>query len=133
MNWLPSITILLLFACLVAFEYIKDLRRDLKASKLNADTGWRLYEGTHRELLVAQGKPVPSERTFPEDSDERQTKPVPEFMGGIGITAIRNREQYEREQTERKSEPRFASPGTLNPDLADIQSAAREATNGGPK
>lgn len=105
------------------------VRRQLKAAQkaLEARPDPKEAPPTIRELQAIIDRRVAE---F-QQGDDFHLKPVPDFTGGIGPTAIRNREAFEAQQQE-KAEPRFASPRTLNPDLTDIREAAREATNGRP-
>ena len=131
MNWLPSITIVLIFACLVAYEYIRDLRRDLKDSQAEAKRAWRLYDNTNRELCAIQGKPVPA----PYFEEDRQPAKKSENEGfrptGIGPTVINDRERRRTRQDEADREPRFANRAMLahrSPSPDEIAAAARAAT-----
>jgi hypothetical protein len=113
-----------------------DLRRQLKAAQkaLEAkatccfDCGRK--DGTHTELCRFTRPSIREVQARIDEYDPPLPKPVPDFTGGIGPTAIGNREMFEHAQEEENKEPRFASPRTLNPDLGDITDAAREATNG---
>jgi len=107
---------------LAVVEHIK-LRRELKAAQdaLNArETAPQPQFGSAAgQIHIAE------DFDEPDDSMPR--------LSGVGPTAIRNREHFEREKAKRETTPKFAHPGVLNPDLNDIKSAAKEATNGGSK
>lgn len=138
MIYLPSITVLLIFACLVAYEYIRDLRRDRDRARADALTAWRLYDAATKGVLAPDPYSPQDQRPTGSPKDAEAAPFVPT---GIGPTAIADRE-LRREIAERKArteEPPFASAATLNPELARhptteaIRAAAREATrnNGG--
>lgn len=110
------------------------LRRELKAAQtaLEAketapdDGSWKGLPPERIKQIVDAAVSTTSRKANEEDY-----KPTPDFTGGIGPTAIRNREIFEAEKKVEQTTPKFASPSVLNPDLKDIREAAREATNGG--
>jgi hypothetical protein len=128
-HWSP---ILLAFAAVVVYDYIRDLRRDLRAERQNIATAWRLYENANRELCAVLGKKAPpSLFESPEPKDEAEHAASTAFRpAGIGPTAINDRElQRERSQAKER-EPRFANVGVLTgrqPSESDITAAATEA------
>jgi hypothetical protein len=115
------VTILLLFACLVAYEYIRDLRRDLKDARTHADDAWRLYEKLDRELREMKGQPLPAERVTPEQEPKKERQGF--VPGAIGRTAILDREFGQRDDDEMRR------PANT-PSRDEIVAAIQEATNG---
>lgn len=95
------------------------LRRELKTWQTRADAQEQLRQ------------PVLTAFEAPARHAEAARSPQPDFMGGIGPTAIRNRELFEKQKDQDDKRPKFAHPGILSPELEDIRDAAREATNGG--
>lgn len=100
------------------------LRRELKAAQKALETRESVPEPVHVErvgnaLAYIGGEPATS------------TPPAGFAQGAVGPSAIQAREIYEREKAKQDQTPKFASPKTLNPDLKDIQDAAREATENG--
>lgn len=124
MTYLPSITVLLIFACLVAYEYIRDLRRDLKSAREVGEEGWRQYERVDRELRILKGQHVPSEPMLPEPEQKRPQGFQP---GAIGRTAILTRDFVQQRET--RDDEALRRPANT-PTQADIAQAAREAVNG---
>lgn len=105
------------------------MRRQLKAAQNALEA--REAAPEPRQPTIAEVQATIDKRIAELSGNPEPPKPIPDFTGGIGPTAIRNREAFEAQQQE-KAEPRFASPRTLNPGLTDIREAAREATNGRP-
>jgi hypothetical protein len=142
MYYLPSLTVLLAFACLVTYHYIQDLRGDVKRAEREKMDAWQAAAKLDAELRNLKGLPVPDIYT-PGQSREKDTGSAPFVPTGIGPTAIADQElrRQQREEQQRHAEPAFASPATLNPDLArrptpeQIAAAAREAVgnHGGRK
>lgn len=135
MSW-PTITVVLLvFACLVTYEYIRDLRRSLKEALSNQRTAWRLYDAAQRELCAVLGKHVPKPY-FPEDQPREDEKPpssAPFVPAGIGPTAINDREMRRSAEEKEKREPAFASKSVLTgrgPTRSDVAAAARRSVDG---
>lgn len=131
-------------------QHIIDLNRKLKAAQqaLSAQQSaprldslycprCRRADGTHTELCSLPNAPEGyhykkvGKEIFSLVPDQPEPPTGPELnMSGVGPTAIRSREQFEREQKARDATPKFANPGVLNPSLNDIRDAAAEATNG---
>lgn len=112
------ITWLALFAILITYRYVMDLRRDLKAARADVMTAWKVYEATNAQLCALQGKPVPAS-TAPETTEDGRPLPAAFHAApAFGPTAIAAREEL-----------RQASSRTPTP--VDIASAATEATNNG--
>lgn len=139
MSYLPSITVLLVFACLVAYEYIRDLRRDLKDERSINREGWRQYERVDRELRTLRNQPLPTESMFGDEqqSDPKKTSSAPFMPTGIGPTAINDRElRREIEQEAKNADPPFASLTVLSPEMdrrpsrAVVQSAINQVVHG---
>ena len=127
------IAILTVFGALVAYNYIRDLRRDLRSARDEALTAWRLYDNTNRELCELQGKPVPAPYFQERRGQNSQEKPGQGFhIGAVGPTAIVDREQRRTRADNEMRQPAFANPGVLTGRSTpeDIAAAAREATNG---
>lgn len=137
MNLYPSLTILLLFACLVAYEYIKSLKTDLKIARSERDNYKRAYINTDRELRDLKGLPTPA-NYYGTEAPEREAREEPETAEGftprgIGPTAIIDRERRREQSDARDREPRFAHPGVLGgraPSSDEIARAARAAADG---
>lgn len=132
-NLVAIIAVLLIFATVVTYHYLMDLRRDRTAAREQRDTAWRLYEASNRELCAMKGIATP-DPYLPEDQQRKPTSSA--FIPtGIGPTAINDRElrREMQERADRTEEPPFASPHTLNPELPRrptpeaIRAAAREA------
>ena len=114
------IAILTAFIVVVVYNYISDLRRDLRSARDEAQTAWRLYDNTNRELCATQGKPVPAS-FFPEPQKNEKLKDPGFRVGTVGVTAINDRERR-RERADHELR--------RGPSPADIAAAAREAVNG---
>ena len=118
------IAVLLTFACLVAYHYIRDLRERLERSKDNARTAWRLYDAASRELSVIKGT-LTSDPYAPEPAEGKQNS-SPFIPTGIGPTAINDREMR-RERLEREKD--YApTPPDRHPSQEQIAAAARAAS-----
>jgi hypothetical protein len=116
------ITILLLFATLVTYEYIRDLRRDLKSARELGEEGWRQYEHAIEELRKAKGLPAHKERLLPEPEEKKDG-----FQPGlVGRTAILTRDFGQIRET--RDDDGMRRPA--RPTSAEIAEAAREAVNG---
>src|SRR6476620_10522554 len=84
--YLPSLTILLFFACLLAYEYIRDLRRELTAAKADARSAWHLYEIASRELSNLKGTQT-FDPYLSEAKSQKDAGAAPFVPTGIGPTA----------------------------------------------
>lgn len=132
---LPSFGVLIIFACLVAYHYIRDLRGELLSTRLERDNYRRAYINVDQALRDLKGVPTPA-GYYGEEHPPRETeKPVDGFRPqGIGPTVIRDREMR-RERTETESRaPRFASKEVLTrrqPTPEEIAAAARKAASDG--
>jgi len=114
------LAVLIVFATLVAYNYIRDLRRERDAARENADTAWRLYEQTDRELCALLGRSVPTQTLADAKQPPRQSRGF--RPTAIGPTAIRDREL--RRELEEEGEGRAPIDG-IHP--SDAHDAAREA------
>lgn len=129
MNIVPSLTVLLLFACLVAYEYIRDLRRDLKSAREDAKRAWKIYERTNNDLLTLQGKPVPTEPFFPEEhkppqDDEKRSRGF--RPGRVGPSAI-----LDREMEEGRIDGGMRTPAGYPATQEQVLAAIKDAKNNG--
>lgn len=106
-----------LFATVVTYNYIRDLRRELAASREDATGAWRLYDTTHRQLCALQGRPAPAQNFADTGEAASKTGSTPFMPAGIGPTAINDREM-------RRDQPK-------TPTGADVSAAAAAATNNG--
>lgn len=106
-----------LFATVVTYNYIRDLRRELAASREDATGAWRLYDTTHRQLCVLQGRAAPAANFADGEKPENATGSAPFMPAGIGPTAINDREM-------RRDQPK-------TPSGADVSKAAAAATGNG--
>lgn len=115
------IAVLVVFACVVAYNYICDLRRDLKAAREDSDLAWRLYDQTNAELCAHLGKPaqpaIADARRNPHPRPAHGFRPV-----AVGPNAIRDRELLREREQEQESR---APLGGIHPN--DVADAAREA------
>lgn len=124
-SWLPVLTIVVLFACLVTREYIKDLRAANKKLKSENDTAWRLYDNAHRELCAMKGLPVSESYFSPKEGESNQP---PFSFSGIGITQIRDRELRQQREKESETQPRFDKSTLAAPSEGEIVATARRAS-----
>lgn len=124
------IGVLLVFACLVAYNYIMDLRRERATARDEAKTAWRLYDASNRELAAVKGLPVPdpyfTDTTANRNPQTQTSASAPFVPTGIGPTAISDRElrRERQEQAARTGDPEL----TRHPTAEQIAAAAREAT-----
>lgn len=112
------ITWLALFAILITYRYIMDLRQEVKRARAEAVTAWKIYETTNALLCGLQGKPVPASN-FLESKPGEESGPPRAFhpAPAYGPTATAAREEL-------RAASRTPSP-------TDVASAATEATTNG--
>jgi hypothetical protein len=127
--YLPSLTVLLAFACLVTYEYIRDLRRRLETSKADADTGWHMYNLSQKELPSVKGAGF--DPYLPDSQrGQKDASTAPFVPTGIGPTAINDRELRRDLQEKKRHEPVDVAFDTArHPTPETIRAAAREALN----
>jgi len=123
------VTILLLFATLVAYEYIRDLRRALKNERACTRSALMAYENTYHELCALKGvQAPPRELTHDPETDEpKRRRDHNGFRpGAVGLTAI-----LHREASEGRIDDTLRRPGSATPSPEAIAAAIREAENNG--
>jgi len=127
--YLPSLSVLLIFACLVAYEYIRDLRRDLKSAREEAKAAWKIYERTNNELRALQGKP-PQAPFFPEDTKKAEPEDEKREQGfrprTVGPSAI-----LDREMQEGRIDAGMRTPAGYPPTQEQVLAQVREAKSNG--
>jgi len=126
------ITVLAVFACVVAYQYIQDLRRRLETAQGDATTAWKLQKAAHAELCALKGRDV-VDPYLPEPQNATRTATFSTFVPtGIGPTAINDRElRRELSEQQRDYQPSPSETATArHPTNEQIAAAARAASNG---